>query len=248
MNTRIEFCGVPASGKSSLCAEVHRLLRTRGLRMLDRAGVVEAGLQKRDFGWLGNRLAAWVPGWRCKFLGMPHGLNDWHRFAVGHPVFVAQIHGWLADAETDENWRSTVFYALLATAFEFELANMAGMPTLLDEGFAQRFFTLRGYRGLGRTGDAAVYATIMPRPEGLVLVETPAAICENRLEQRAALPVLLEDNNSLGRRLGEGQILLVELAAELERRGVPVLRTDGSGDLVSEASRIADFIVSILKP
>lgn len=248
VNARIEFCGVPASGKSTLCAEVHRLLRARGQRMLDRAGVVEAGLRKRDFGWLGNRLAAWVPGWRREFLGLPHGLNDWHRFAVYHPEFVARIHVWLAETETDASWRSTVFYSFLATAFEFELAQMAGTPTLLDEGFAQRFFTLRGYRGLGRSGDAAAYAAAMPRPDGLVLVATPAAVCKVRLEERAALPVLLEGDPALGRRLDEGQTLLVELTSALENRGVPVFRADGAGHLEGEASRIADFIQSALNP
>ena len=243
VSVRIEFCGVPASGKSTLCAGALRLLRKRGHGILDRQAMVDAGLRARNFGLLGNVLGAVVPSWRREFLGLPHGLNEWHRFAIDHSAFVALLHRWLAEGETPEDWRSCVFYSLLTSAFEYQLLPATKRPVLLDEGFAQRFFTLRGYRGLGKPGDAALYASSTPLPTALVLVATPPEICTARVKRREHIPLLLRRETApmLPIRFSEGNALLADLAAELGRRGVPVLRVDGAGILESEIGKIADF-------
>jgi hypothetical protein len=113
----------------------------------------------------------------------------------------------------------------------------------MDEGFAQRFFTLRGYRGLGRVGDAALYAARMPVPSGLVWVTTPPEVCVDRARKRAQIPRLLRHEPAalLSVRLAEGTALLSELAAELERRGVPLLRVPGVGEPEAAFREIAAF-------
>jgi len=248
MAVRIEFCGVPASGKSTLCAGALRLLRARNRTVLDREATVDEGLRSRNFGVLGNLLGALAPGWRRKFLGLPHGLDDWHRFVVDHPAFAALIHGWLAEGEAGVTWRAPLFYALLTSAFEFQLSLAAKHPVLLDEGFAQRFFSLRGYRGLGRPGDAARYAEAMPLPAALVVVATSPEICVERVKQRDHFPVLSQGEavSLLPVRFAEGDALLAALAAELERCGIPVLRVKGDGDWEAAAGEIAGFAESIL--
>jgi hypothetical protein len=247
MTVRVEFCGVPASGKSTLCAGALSLLRKRGNPFLDREAMVAAGLRARNFGMLGNFLGKWFPSWREEFLGLPRGMNDWHRFVVDHSAFAALVHGWLAEVSTDESWRSCVFYALLTSAFEFQLSREVNKPVLMDEGFAQRFFSLRGYRGHGRPGDAELYAAAMPLPTALVLVTTPPEVCAARAKKRAQIPVLLqaEPDAMLPVRFAEGNDLLAALAADLERRGIPVLRMEGNGDLESSSEKIADFTESI---
>jgi len=243
MTVRIEFCGVPAAGKSTLCDGALRMLRERGRHVLGRAAMVDAGLRARDFGTIGNLLGGLLPGWRREFLGLPHGLNDWHRFGVEHPAFVSLLHGWLAAGETDETWRSAVLYSFLTSAFEFQLAREAERPVLMDEGFAQRFFSLRGYRGLGQPGDAALYAGAMPLPSALVVVTAPPDVCVDRVKKRAQIPLLQqgEPESVLPIRFAEGNAMLSELAGELERSGVPVLRVDGEGELESTVMKIADF-------
>lgn len=243
MTVRVEFCGVPASGKSTLCAGALRELAKRGRSALSRAAMADAGLRNRDFGVIGNALGAVLPGWRRNFLGLPHGLNDWHRFVVDHPAFAALVHGWLAEGESDEAWRAPVFYSILTSAFEFQLANSAEHPVLMDEGFAQRFFSLRGYRGLGRPEDAVPYAASMPGPSALIWVSAPAALCAERAKKRDHVPLLLQKEpvDLLSVRFAEGDRLLAALAGELARRGVPVLQVDGAGDPEAEARRIADF-------
>ncbi len=245
---RIEFCGVPTAGKSTLCTGAIRLLQERGRTVLDRPAMVDAGLRARDFGLLGNRLATWLPRWRGEFLGVPHALNDWHAFVLKHPAFVARIHEWLAEDGTDDVWRSCVFYAVLTSAFEFELSRAAKLPVLLDEGWIQRFFTLRGYRGVGRREDAAAYAASMPLPSALVWVTAQGATCMERVQARGEAPLLLQNEPESTRRvrLEEGNALLGAMADEVERRGVRVLRVNGAGNVDREAASISDFVESFL--
>jgi hypothetical protein len=178
-------------------------------------------------------------------------LNDWHRFVVNHPDFAACLNGWLTDGPADnaDIWRETLFYACLATAFEFQMAQEVRQPVLLDEGFGQRLFTLRGYHGLAQAGDAIAYARYMPRPTGLVWVNSPPHICLDRLRRRPALPLLLqgEPDSLLVQRLEEGHALLESLFVELTNQGVPTIQVDGAGDLEAEAARIADFAAGCLR-
>ncbi len=243
---RVEFCGVPAAGKSTLCGVVVKALRARGIEAANREDVVERGLRARDFGVIGNLCGRLIPAWRRHFLGLPHGLNDWHRFAVEHADFVALLHEWLAVSGTDSSWRDPVFRAVLTSGFEFQLAKQLDGIVVLDEGFAHRFFSLRGYRGLGKPADAERYAALLPAPDVLICVDTPADVCVERVQGRGQPPVLFgsEPVDKMKTRFQEGATLLNALADALEGRGVPVLRASGISNLDAEAQRIAEFIVS----
>ncbi|MBW7908944.1 MAG: AAA family ATPase [Kiritimatiellae bacterium] len=247
MSLRIEFCGVPASGKSTLCAAAVNALRARGRRVLDREDVVKMGLSARDFGLVGNAVGRLFPAWRRRVLGLPHGLNDWHAFAVERPAFVALLHEWLAVEGGDSVWRSAIFYALLTSAFELQFAEASRETALLDEGFAHRFFSLRGYRGLGRNEDAARYAAAMPLPAALIWVDTPPEVCVERVQKRAQMPVLFsgEPADILPQRFAEGSALLRSLADAVAARGVPVFRASGIERVESEAQRLAEFVETI---
>jgi thymidylate kinase len=247
MSRYIEFCGLPGSGKSTLCAGAVAALNGRGRTLVDRSTLVSQGLRHRDFGWLGNFLGRLAPGWRHRFLGLPHGLGDWHRFAVDHPAFVALCQGWLSEGN-DEAWISAVYYALLTSAFEYRLARSSAGLVLMDEGLAQRLHSFRGYGGRAQPGDAGRYAELMPRPDALVLVQTPPEVCNERLGKRPAPLELMREDTETNRlmRLTQGQALLDELAARLEQRGVPVLRTAGAGSLEAGIAEVAAFVEKVL--
>ena len=244
MSIRIEFCGVPGSGKSTLCAGAIHQLRRRGQKVLDRASMADEQLRRRDFGLLANTISAWVPGWRQAFLSFSHGMDDWLRFVVQHPEFAARIHVWLAEAGMSEFWRRAVFHAMLTTAFEFELSMKGESPVLLDEGFAQRFFSLRGYGVKTQADDANLYAEWMPMPSALILMTTSPEICLSRIQRRAQRPLLMrnEPESTLPDRFSEGMKLLDGLGTVLERRGLPVLRIEGDGNIEDGSSKIADFV------
>lgn len=246
MSFRVEFCGVPASGKSRLSSGLVTLLNKRGHKVFDRKTAVDIGLRKRNFGLIGGFVGACIPGWRRDFLGIPHSLNDWHHFTINYPHFVALIHDWLANSNADSIWRSCVFYSLLTSAFEFRVCNSLRYPIVFDEGFVQRFYTLKGYCGLGRVEDVARYVSVMPLPNILVSVGTDPEICLIRLKRRAELPLLLqhEPETLLISRIKEGTELIAELSVELERQGVIVMRVVGELDPEPTIEKIADCIES----
>lgn len=241
---RIEFFGIPGSGKSSICAETQRALRACGFPFLNRVELMEQGLRARNFGLLANLLGSIFPFWRRAVLGFPRAMNDWLQFAVNHGDFAALVHDWLRQEPSDEQWRTAVFHAILTTAFEYQLFCSVAEPVLLDEGFAHRFFSLRGYRGAGQPNDAARYAEVMPSTTAVILVETPSAICLTRLKQRSDLPLLFqnEEMSVVETRLSEGATLLSDLAHELERADTPVLRVSGSTNMAMEVERVVTFI------
>lgn len=241
---RVEFCGIPGSGKSSICAETQQALCARGFPFLNRVELMEQGLRVRNFGLLANLLGSILPSWRRAVFGFPHAMNDWLEFAVKHGDFAALVHDWLRQEPLDEQWRTAVFHAVLTTAFEYQLFCSVAQPVLLDEGFAHRFFSLRGYRGASQPGDAARYAELMPVATAVILVETPSSICLTRLKQRSNLPLLFqhEEMSVVETRLSEGAELLSNLAHELEQGDTPVLRVSGSANMALEAERVVNFI------
>jgi thymidylate kinase len=244
MAMRIEFCGVPGAGKSSLCRAVRDRLRQAGVALDDRDSLVDAQLRRRDFGLIANTIGAVIPGWRRAFLSLPHGMRDWMRFAVRHPDYVALVHEWLRAFATDSRRAACVLEAVVTTAFEYELGRCATAPVVVDEGFAQRLFTLRGYDGRGDPPDAGRYAECMPRPAVLILLTTTPETCLTRVRQRTRLPLLLESATAsdLPRRFDEGTRLLAALGDALERNGVAVLRVAGDAQPEPTAARVAEFI------
>jgi hypothetical protein len=248
MSSRIEFCGVPGSGKSTASASAIQCLRDQGHKVLSRSDMAGRQLRRRDFGLIANTIATLVPGWRQSVLSLPHGMQDWIRFTSRLPGFVNLIHGWLAEPWMTEAWRTCTFHAVATTAFEFELAATEDRPVLLDEGFAQRFFSLRGYAGVGTAADAARYAEFMPLPSALVVMTTAPDICLPRLKSRPELPLLMqhEPDAMLLNRLAEGSALLVHLAQALQKRGLPVLLISGNDGAPSAGATIADFAKAVL--
>lgn len=249
MMARIEFCGIPGAGKTTLCNATLRLLKHQGCNILGRDEMVARAIRARDYGMIGNLVAAAFPRWRLEFLGVPHALPDWHRFVASHADFSALLHTWLAAPRTDANWRSDVYYSLLTTAFELQLAEESPAPQLLDEGFAQRFFSLCGYRGLGQPEDPHRYAATMPRPTAVVWVSTPPSLCLDRIRKRPHLPVLLANESPATQavRLAEGSAMLDGLATALEKNGVPVLRAGSTSNPEDTARTIATFVEPLLR-
>jgi hypothetical protein len=248
MSVRVEFFGVPASGKSTLCRAALAHLASSQQQVIGLETAIERGLRARDFGKTANLVGRLVPDWRRNFLGMPHSMDDWIRFAALYPAYASLVHQWLFEAPRDQEWRGVDLYAILETVFRDAVMRELGIPTLIEEGFAQRFFSLRGYHEAVSDHDARNYARVMPRPRGLILVSTSDEICRERLQNRPRPLRLLADNNSSPTLafLQRGKRMLEDLADEVEALGIPVLRVQGSGDIASHVETMATFIRPLL--
>lgn len=245
MAAPIEFCGIPGSGKSTLCAATVQQLRRQNRAVWDLRRLVSRQLRRRNSGWAAAALAAVLPGWREAVLGFQHSLEDSLHFAATHPEFAALIHRWLAEPGRSQFWRETVYRAVLISVYEFELAAATDRRVLFAENFAQRFFSLRGY-GVSRSPqeDARQYAALMPRPAAVVWVNTPTELCGQRVRNRPRLPLLFQEESPerLIEFFEEGTRLLGTLTDALERQGVPVLRIAGEGDLHAGAQHVAKWL------
>lgn len=250
MSARVEFCGIPASGKSTVCAGAIKLLRSRGMMAVSRSELVSDQLRRRSRGLIANTIAALVPGWREALLGLSHGMDDWIRFAATYPSYVALVHAWIAGADKQEEWREAISRAIATTAFEFQLGREERRgeerrgALCLDEGFFQRFFSLRGYGVAANSNDAERYVDVAPRPDALIWVATPAEVCAERIRQRARPPLLMrnESDESQLALLRHGTNLLQRLADAAEQRGIPTLKISSESDADSTIRNVADFV------
>lgn len=231
---RIECCGTPGSGKSTLSTALTSALKRQGTAILNRAQVRRKALLAREFGLLGNLLKKVHPRWAEAFLGVPHSAGDWQRAMIDYPEWLAVVHDWLASPAGDEQWREVISYALQETVLERTLASESEQHTLLDESICQRLFSLRGYRGMRQPGDTEHYATVAPLPDVLLLITTSSSTCAERLLARQQLPKLyIEEGRSpdpglLCSRIDEGRSLLQDFGQKLTARGRLVVELDGS--------------------
>lgn len=248
MKAKIEFCGIPGSGKSTLSEKSISLLTKRGFTLLSRAEMREQVIARRDYGFLANTLGCVSHAWRRSFLALPHGLDDWHRFVVKFPAFSAYLHEILAREKEDDNWRSIVFYALLYSTYDHQLFEESNNPVLFDESFGQRCFSLFGYRSVGYPGDTVKFGEFMPQPNAVVLVTTEPEVCRKRIKQRDHIPVLFshDDDAFIDTTLRKGNALFWELIMTLRSRGVKVFEANGNSDLQRESEMVADFMASII--
>jgi hypothetical protein len=101
---------------------------------------------------------------------------------------------------------------------------------IVDEGFSQRAVALFGY-GYGEedNGPLGHYLDSIPRPEVLVVVETPLEICERRLDQRGWSERVERLPASDRRRFLEGaKAVVTRVAGHLERASTRVIWVDGT--------------------
>lgn len=248
MKAKIEFCGIPGSGKSTLSEKSISLLTKRGYTLLSRAEMREQVIARRNYGFFVNILGRLSPAWRRSFLALPHGLDDWHRFVVKFPEFSAYLHKILARAKEDDNWRAVAFYAVLFSAYEHQLFQERNNSVLFDESFGQRCFSLFGYRSVGYPDDIVRYGKLMPLPNAMILVMAEPAVCRKRIRQRDHIPVLLphDDDAFIDTTLRKGNDLFRELTMALRSRGVKVFEANGNGDLQVESEKVVGFLASIL--
>ncbi|NNL34659.1 MAG: hypothetical protein HKP35_02440 [Silicimonas sp.] len=215
----IEFCGIPASGKSTLIQ-----------------GLLGAG---KCNGWTFTRAVASAPS----AVKMPRyvtrhpdrrQLYQAARFRAAHGAFFAEADRLCGGVALD-----LFFFLLTAQSYQdWHDAPVRGAAVLFDEGLAGRAAALSA----SRKQDAEPLARLAPLPSVLVMVDTPPEIAFDRAthrhgpseKMRDAVISLHGDEAMFTRR----RTAMVETCAILEARGTPVVRVDAAksaGEAVGQA-------------
>lgn len=235
MSQRIEFMGLPASGKSTLChsltAELHR--RAPGIMQLEQA--IIRCLKRRDDGVLCNILkrmpyVVWEP-----ICGMRNALTELHAFASENVPAIHLVFEVMNRISLPPAWRQCTTYAffkLFAEQHLFEAHIRDDEGVIVEEGFALGVFTLFGYlpKEILHHNDIENYITHFPRPDAVFWIDTNPSECFVRLQKRPELPLLLQGKNSTDvvEQLQHGFSCLQKAVTELERRGVPIFHVSNS--------------------
>ena len=249
--TRIEFCGLPGSGKSALQEPfIAELRRITGRPVMDREAMVDCCLRRRDDGLIKNALKR-LPEFTWKrFLGLEYALPEVHLFVSANPSLMTQIFHSFTSPDVSNQARQCVMYAVFRTIVEHSLAEsfLKDETLVADEGFVHRIFTVFGYlRSEVREDDLRTFAEAIPLPDALIHIEASPENCEQRLALRAAYPLLLSDLTQEARieQLRAGCERLRISVNQVERRGVPVFRIENNGTLESGIQQIHRFAIEM---
>lgn len=229
----VEFLGVPGSGKSTLAERLAE-------RMPDAVPLVEAvrravaargadritGLTARLAGSAENRL------WEAAYARSTDRFAALQRFVVGHPRLVESILETQQIRVGRDIGQDMTLGWLLNLMARYQLAvEWSGAQWLLvDEGFAQRCLALLapGYAD----SDAGLidgYVESAPRPDVLVVVETPIETCFSRLERVGWSQRLTGTTGETRLEFLENAALVApRVAARFERLGTEVIWVSGT--------------------
>jgi thymidylate kinase len=185
----VEFLGVPGSAKSTIAKEIIDLLP-------DAVNLEAATLNSvRRSGHDG--LARFVAHttrsgksrlWRWAYARSTDRFSALARFIHEHPKVMQRVTKAQRRRSGRDQSQDVVLDWLLNLMARFQLAMDDPGDTkyvVIDEGFCQRAVALFGYgfddRDSSRLGE---YLAAIPRPDAVVVVETPLEVCEARLDRR----------------------------------------------------------------
>lgn len=246
---------MPGAGKTTVSRRLLGRLREREERPLLREDAVTVCLRRRDDGLLKHTMKR-LPGWVWqRFMGPEYAMDALRSFCVHHPLLAAFVMGVIAERGLNTRDADIVLGSFFRTFSEHRLLTEYLGPNetlLMDEGHTHRGFTLFGYLAEPLPRDELVrYADLVPLPDLIVWVDTPAEECEERLGIREGVvfqyPIQLADlsREDRIRRLAHGADCLRVLTERLAERGVRVHRLENGGSeggLASEIERIVDAL------
>lgn len=249
----IEFCGLPGSGKSTLCSELLKELRYSNHRVFSRESALDVFIRRRDDGLLKNLLKRfpWAV-WKL-FMGVEMCLPEFHHFVTRNPGVMAKACACLLNHKVPQDGRQCILYALLRSCVEHDLRGRymrQDEAVLMDEGLVHRIFTLFGYLpGDVKDDEIGEFVEAIPLPELVVHVKSGPAACLKRIAKRPEPNYMLSHLDAPGRlkQLVMADARLSLAVSMLERRGARVQVFDSNVQLEQTISEVKSFARSLIK-
>ena len=230
MTPHVECLGLPGAGKSALCTGLVRTLTPR-LDIHPHAVAVRLCLRRRNDGLLKNLLKRCPHFFWERFMGTEYALDELRRFCAEHVPLLHALFATLAQRALPPDQSRLIIRACYRLGAEFRLFEdhlRPGEQLLLDEGFAQRCFTLFGF--LDPPASRAQVESFLahaPLPAVVVWTDAEPSICLQRIQRRDVLPrpwFAGLPPERLRAELTRARTCIEAIVAALESRGTPVIQ------------------------
>jgi thymidylate kinase len=245
----IEFLGVPGSGKSTLAAAlVDHLPGAVSLEEAVRAGIALHGEDSIA------RLVAKVSrsseskAWAAAYARATDRFAALSRFINSHPTTLSTVTG-IQESRADRDLQPEIALGwILNLMARYQIAVEAGGEDVLivDEGFAQRGVALLAGGFIEDDLDLVPgYVGAAPRPDLLVVVDTPLETCARRLDGRGWSERLADGSEAMrGDFLQAASSLVTRIAEAEEAVGIEAIWVSGTTSPRDFVVRIAATLTS----
>lgn len=236
----VEFFGLPGSGKSTIAREVHAILARREPAM------VFAPALLRDEAFVALRVAA-----KLRLV-----LSEASRGGTGIWTWTEAVRRTMAIRQPRFRDRLRASFTMATVGALYAAIRRRRLGAVLDQGMLQALWSVRlrltqdaGFAGLA----AGLLKEAAASPRFHIAVETPQAVCAERLAARVSKHSRLQESGTAAdaglwqnaERLR--QTILHDLRAAYRLQGIPnqIITVDGTTDPVEAARRIAATILQI---
>ena len=233
---RIEFLGLPGSGKTTLARELATSLEgAAGLEEAVRSAVAAHGHDAS------SRAAARVSRssksriWKGVYARSTDRFDALARFLSAQPRLMEVTLAAQRERSDRDRGQDLVLGWLLNLMARYQIATEADQfdSLIIDEGFCQRAVALFGF-GFAPADESRLgeYLAAMPPPAFVIAVETPLAVCEERLEKRGWSERVIGLSPDVRRGFLETSSAVVEAVSDrVEEFGARLIRVDGTASI-----------------
>lgn len=239
----VEFLGLPGSAKTTVAKAVTDSLP--GAIGLEDA-VVMALREGADDEF--TRLLSRVvrsgsnPLWKWAYARSSDRFAALARFISEHPRLLQRVTKTQRRRSDHDRYQGLVLNWLLNLMARFQLVTEHPPDReflVIDEGFCQRAVALFAYGFHDDEVERLVgYLEDIPRPDTVIVVDTPLEVCEARLETRGWSERVVDLDGDNRRRFLQTSAAVIDIVETwLENAGVTLVRVDGTSparDLASE--------------